>query len=719
MRINRQGTNLLFPGLLLNKALEREPVNLNHLKNAKSAYLQMAIHQPVQWYPWCEEAFNQARIQEKPVLLDIGASWCHWCHVMDRESYENPEIASLINQLFIAIKVDRDERPDIDSRYQQVVSHLTGNGGWPLTGFLTSEGNLFYGGTYFPPETRYGRPGFPELLKQVAFEYRHNRDKILLQSHKIKELLRVPMPETGEDTVPPALLLEKIIKSIKQAFDDKNGGIGRAPKFFHPSAILFALNQYQQTHDPELESYIRSTLTRMALGGVFDHLEGGFHRYSVDETWTVPHFEKMVVDNSELLICYSRAAVIFKDPLFERTSRLIKKYLVDILHDSSTDCFYSSQDADISLEDDGSYYTWTLEELHQVLEPGEVSVLTQWFDLSSQSLVQGAEGRHVLAVSEPGIQWVQRESTNAFFLDRLPLKDILQKLSLSRKKRQRPSVDKSLYVNLNGMVIRALIVYGMSWSDKNSLAVAGNALDTIIANAWDSQKGWPHRITLDTSPENLLRFLDDQVQMLLALLAGYEMSGNISYLKSAQATADIIIRDYYLNGDKGGTDVPMENSREGYLMVNHISLLDTPSSSSVGLCIQALLQLGDITGNSVYRNYARKLLNCYLPRVANAGLFASAMGIAADRYLSSLTKLTLVGRSEEPVFRLFMDKAISSPYPFLLLEYIPPDRTELSLMSPSGKSLLELYNRTQRPLAQLCRESRCQPPVDAPEELVL
>jgi len=279
----------------------------NQLAQAASAYLRSAAHQPVNWREWGEQAFAQAREQDKPILLDIGAVWCHWCHVMDRESYENPEVASVINEHYVAVKVDRDERPDIDSRYQTAVSALSGQGGWPLTAFLTPEGKPFYGGTYFPPDDQYGRPGMRRVLEAVAQSYKFQRVQILESAQKISEAL-AGVERFPHDGGPAGKeVLNTLLESIRGMYDARFGGFGNAPKFPHPSALDLLLESYLQTRQAGLLTVVTHTLERMGRGGVYDQLAGGFHRYAVDERWIVPHFEKMAYDNAGLLASYLRA----------------------------------------------------------------------------------------------------------------------------------------------------------------------------------------------------------------------------------------------------------------------------------------------------------------------------------------------------------------------------------------------------------------------------
>jgi uncharacterized protein YyaL (SSP411 family) len=292
----------------------------NRLKDSASPYLRSAAHQPIDWYEWGPQAFEAARAADKPILLDIGAVWCHWCHVIDRESYENPEIAAMINQLYIPVKVDRDERPDVDARYQAAISAISGQGGWPLTAFLTPDGKPFFGGTYFPPEDAMGRPGFKRILLGVSEAFRNKRADVDNSARALEEAVaKAELHHAARGSLDPGIV-DSVIESALRLFDEQHGGFGTAPKFPHASAVDLILERYQSTRDPRLLHVAERTLEGMALGGVYDQIAGGFHRYSVDERWWVPHFEKMSYDNSELLKNYLHGYQVTARPLFHETA---------------------------------------------------------------------------------------------------------------------------------------------------------------------------------------------------------------------------------------------------------------------------------------------------------------------------------------------------------------------------------------------------------------
>ena len=371
----------------------------NRLASSASPYLRSAAQQPVDWHEWGDEVFARARTERKPILLDIGAVWCHWCHVIDRESYENPEIAALINRLFVAVKVDRDERPDVDARYQTAVAAVSGQGGWPLTVFLTPDGKPFFGGTYFPPHDAMGRPGFSRILLAMASAYESKRDDVERAAVSIEEAVRGSEGSMAAPGELPPDFARTMAAEIVSRFDAAHGGFGQAPKFPHSQVIDFLLEMYQATGNRAALDAAEKTLEGMARGGVYDQIGGGFHRYSVDEKWLVPHFEKMAYDNSGLLRNYIHGWQVTRNPLFRQIAEGIIGWTLDILSDRQRGGFFSSQDADISLEDDGDYFTWSLAELRATLPAADAAVMEMYYDIGETGEMHHDLSRNVLWVA--------------------------------------------------------------------------------------------------------------------------------------------------------------------------------------------------------------------------------------------------------------------------------------------------------------------------------
>jgi uncharacterized protein YyaL (SSP411 family) len=370
---------------------------LNSLAKASSAYLRSAMHQPIQWHEWGADAFAAAQRDNKPMLLDIGAVWCHWCHVMDRESYDDPEIAAIVNQHFIAVKVDRDERPDIDSRYQAAVQAVSGQGGWPLTAFLTPDGKPFYGGTYFPPQDGYGRPSFRRVLLSIANAFKEKHGDVVEQAQMVENAIAQSESFAGKDGRVSPAVIAAIQTSAQRMFDPQHGGFGQAPKFPHPSALDLLIERHARGQQ-NLRELIVTTLEHMANGGVYDQLAGGFHRYSVDERWVVPHFEKMCYDNSELLKNYVHGYQATGEKFFADVARDIIRWMDEWLSDRERGGFYASQDADINMDDDGDYFTWTLDETRAVLSEEEAQVAALHYDINEVGEMHHNPAKNVLYV---------------------------------------------------------------------------------------------------------------------------------------------------------------------------------------------------------------------------------------------------------------------------------------------------------------------------------
>jgi len=492
----------------------------NLLATEPSAYLKSAAHQPVHWHPWGDAAFARARAEDKPILLDIGAVWCHWCHVMDGESYDNPEVAALLNDAFICIKVDRDERPDVDTRYQRAVQALTGQGGWPLTAFLTPEGEVFFGGTYFPPEDNaYGRPGFVAVLNQVAGIYRQQRAKVAENAKVIRQHVTESLNEVKGGTVTPGIL-DEAASRMARLFDIRFGGFGTAPKFPHPAACDFLLARWHDTRESWLRETVEKTLVAMAQGGIRDHVGGGFHRYAVDERWIVPHFEKMAYDNAELLHAYLNGYSDLGNPLFREVAQGIVDWVLEVLSDAGRGVLHTSQDADVGLGDDGDYWTWTPEEVRDALQDERAfQVIRHVYDVETEGEMHHNPRKNVL--------WWKRDPAGD---DEWPiLRDALRRLKAARDTRQPPYVDTTPYVNWNAMMASALLHAGAVLDRPECNRLALRALHRIWAEAWDGARGMAHVIGRP-EPRGLL---EDNIHAAAAFLDAYEATGDDPWLARA------------------------------------------------------------------------------------------------------------------------------------------------------------------------------------------
>src|SRR4051812_19176234 len=433
-----------------------ETKELNSLAQASSAYLRSAMHQPVRWREFGPEALAAAKAEDKPILLGIGAVWCHWCHVMDRESYDDPAVAAIINEKFIPVKVDRDERPDIDARYQAAVSAISGQGGWPLTAFLTPDGKPFYGGTDFPPIEHYGRPSFRRVLASIAEAYKSKRDEVTESAQQVMSAISQAEAFAGRSSDFSPDIINKIVDSAAKTFDVQHGGFGSSPKFPHPSALDLLIDRYAKKHEQYLGVIINTTLEKMANGGVYDQLAGGFHRYSVDERWVVLHFEKMVYDNSELLKNYVHGFQATGSPFFATVAKDIIRWMDEWLSDREHGGFYASQDADISMDDDGDYFTWTLEEARGILTEEEAEVAGLRYDINEIGEMHHNPAKNVLYVRASLDEIAARMKLSPERVSEL-LESAKQKMYAARLQRPTPFVDKTVYVGWNSLCISAYL----------------------------------------------------------------------------------------------------------------------------------------------------------------------------------------------------------------------------------------------------------------------
>jgi len=632
----------------------------NRLATAASAYLQSAAHQPVHWYPWGEEAFAAARTGDKPILLDIGAVWCHWCHVMDGESYENPELAAYLNQHFVCIKVDRDERPDVDARYQRAVQTLTQQGGWPLTAFLTPDGEVFFGGTYFPPDGKYGRPGFHTVLASVLEVYRSRRDQVQAQAEAIRKVLDEHLDESAAGEVSPALL-EDAVAQMTRLFDPVNGGFGSQPKFPHPTAITLLLHWWHDQPSDQIRTIIDRTLQGMARGGVYDQLGGGFHRYSVDAQWVVPHFEKMSYDNSELLKAYLDAYALFGTEEYAEVARGIVRWVREVASDPAGG-YAASQDADVGLDDDGDYFTWTRDEAAAVLTPEELEVAAAYYDIGTAGEMHHNPGKNVLFIATSVPQLAQRLGRSEEDVTLL-LHAAQARLRLERGRRPAPFVDRTRYTNWNAMMASAMLRAGAVLDDEWA---KGHALLTLRRLREESRE--PDAVA--HTPGGVTGLLDDQVQVAAAALDAYEFTGDAGWLQWAERLMERVWRDY---GDETGglfDTAPGQGDRLGLLPARAKPIQDTPTPSSNGVAGVIAFRLRELTGRSEWQNRGAALVRAFAGRAAELGLHAASYLLAVDWQLNPATHLAVVAEAHDPTAQAMHQAALARFVPRRIVQLI-------------------------------------------------
>src|SRR6202051_4628978 len=709
---------------------------LNSLARASSAYLRSAMHQPIQWHEWSEEAFATAQREDKPMLLDIGAVWCHWCHVMDRESYDDPDVAAIVNEHFIAVKVDRDERPDIDSRYQVAVSAVSGQGGWPLTAFLTPDGKPFYGGTYFPPNDGYGRPSFKRVLLSITNAYKEKHGDGVEQAKMVEQAIAQSESPAGRDGRISPSIIQAIQQSAFKMFDPQNGGFGQAPKFPHPSALDLLIEQYARTGDDAARNVIVTTLEHMANGGVYDQLAGGFHRYSVDERWVVPHFEKMCYDNSELLKNYVHAYQATGSEFFANVARDIIRWMDEWLSDRDHGGFYASQDADISMDDDGDYFTWTLQEARAVLTPEETQVAALHYDINEVGEMHHNPAKNVLYIRASIEEISRRLNLSADRVETL-LDSAKKKMYAARLQRPTPYVDKTVYVGWNSMCVSAYLEVAKVLHVDDARRFALRSLDRILAEAWkahpaDMNTGATQRshrllhVVAYSDPKadhrEVAGLLEDYAATTLACLDAYEASADLSYFKFAQAIGDTMITRFFDATSGGFFDAePAADGRSlGVLSTRRKPLQDSPTPAGNPMAAIALLRLHHYTGESAYREKAEQTLEAFAGVAAQFGIFAATYGIATIHALESPVQVVVIADSKSADQAASLSDKATAPFAFnkSVLRLAPNQAVAGNLPHALAATLPNLPQlNSGESFAVLCSGSACQPPITSAAEL--
>lgn len=688
----------------------------NQVAQANSAYLRSAGHQPVQWREWGEAAFELARQQDKPILLDIGAVWCHWCHVMDRESYENEEIARLINEHYIPIKVDRDERPDIDARYQIAVSALTGQGGWPLTAFLTPQGNPFYGGTYFPPDDKYGRPGIRRVLEGIAQNYKTHRAEIFSSAEKISEALSglEKLHNDNDGPRPDARVLESTIESIGRMFDPEHGGFGTAPKFPHPSALDLLLDAYLETRQAWLLTAVSTSLEQMGRGGIYDQIGGGFHRYAVDARWIVPHFEKMSYDNAGLLRNYLRAYQVTGKEFFREIALGILNFVEGVLSRPSGG-FFSSQDADYSLEDDGDYFTWTLDEVRAALDDLEAEVVAQRYHVEARGEMHHNPAKNVLFIDQPFEAIAARLKLQPQEVENI-LARAKDKMLQARVKRPTPYVDTTLYASWNGMMISALLeaykVLGLEGARERAL----KSLDFLLGKSYDPAKGMFHSL-VDGRPQ-IEGLLDDQVFVAGALLDAYEVTGTRFYFDHALQLIDTTIRRFWDDEGGGFFDTAKDlEGRQGSLKMTRKPYQDSPTPAANPVAALVLDRLATLADRPDFTEKAAVTLGLFRARAGEFGLSAATYALASLNHLRPPVKIVVVGDSADERTQKLLKAAYQLPRPTKRVLAFQPGTVKARDLPKGLAATLPNLPLDGAPWALVCVGATCQPPIETPEAL--
>ncbi len=641
---------------------------MNRLAKEKSAYLQHAAHQKINWYPWSEEAFEKAKQEDKPVFLSSGAVWCHWCHVMAQESFENDEVAAALNKYFIAIKLDRDEKPDIDRRYQQALSAMGLGGGWPLSMFLTPDKKPFYGGTYFPPDDRYGRPGFKGILMAIAELYKTRKKEVEVQSRKVLNIFK-PEPLESRGTLEESLI-KKGAAGIMRSIDALYGGFGQAPKFPMPGGIEFLLNRYFFTKGEVIGKALKKTLTSMANGGFHDQLGGGFHRYSTDQAWVVPHFEKMADDNSWLLRNYVDGYAILGDPYFREIAEDIVAFIrKDLSHPDGG--FYASQDADVSPDNEGGYFTWTDEELRSILTDQEYKVLSHYF-LHDRGMMHHDPLKRVLYIST-----TLEELAAKLGMDLPAVTSIVgqgkEKLLQAREARTKPFIDRTFYTSLNGMLTSAFFKTYEVLGRDDTRQFALKSLKKVLAINMIGDDLF--------HSEGVKGMLDDHIHLIDALIGAYEVTGDLTYLDQADHLMGRTIEKFW-DWTEGG----FFDTDEEVLGMRLKTIEEMPHPSANSLAILLLLKLSFMRDNDMYRTLAENSLNLFAGLGETLGVHGAYYFCAVDMYFHGLALTAYSSPDSELTKRVFL---VARPYTTIVY------REEQNHITPCSRNVC--YKPLHRP----------------------
>ncbi len=660
----------------------------NRLINEKSPYLRQHAYNPVNWLPWNEEALERAHRERKPIFLSIGYSACHWCHVMKKESFENREIASIINENFIPIKVDREERPDLDEIYMKAVQLITGSGGWPLNVFLTPTGEPFYGGTYFPPKPRAGMPSLPDVLRSIARLWRENPQEITREAKKTVDLLRATYSHQAQYGRISEESLENAFEQLVLSFDEKNGGFGPAPKFPMPGHLHFLMRYYKRTGKSYALKMVTDTLQAMMRGGIRDHLGGGFHRYATDDRWIVPHFEKMLYDNALLVNVYLDAYQINKNPEYRQIVHQCLEYILREMT-SPEGGFYTAQDADTEGEE-GRFYVWTLQEIEAVLEPEMARAFSLSYGVTSKG---NFEGRNTLHIPE---------GTNSIEQDTL-LEEVRKRLLSLRDGRVRPTVDDKILSGWNGLMISAMARAHSILNDVRFMLAAVRAAEFVLTEM--VREGTLLR-RYSQGQSDIPGFLEDYTFLIEGLINLYEATFEEKWLIEALKLAHTMITRF--SDPAGGFYSSIMDNR---LFVRAKEAYDgaIPSGNSVAALV--LLRLAHLTHDDKLKVHAQRTLETFRDRLEDQPLAHLWMLSALDFYLDDIREIAVVGTARDHV-QPILNEIPTKFLPNKVFACKIGDTSTSMIPWLQGKIAIE-----GKAMAYVCQNYTCKAPVTTISEL--
>jgi uncharacterized protein YyaL (SSP411 family) len=659
----------------------------NRLSEETSPYLLQHKDNPVDWYPWGPEALEEAARSQRPILLSIGYAACHWCHVMAHESFENQAIAAEMNRRFVNIKVDREERPDLDGIYQNALALLGEQGGWPLTMFLTPKGEPFWGGTYFPPEPRFGRPGFPQVLAAISEAYATDPESVAKNVTALKEALeRLASPQSAA-ALPPGVL-DQVAERLLREFDPFHGGIGQAPKFPQTPILELIWRAWKRSGQTPYRDAVLLALRKMSQGGIYDHLGGGYARYAVDQRWLVPHFEKMLYDNAQLLRLLGWAWLETRDPLFESRARetvawLLREMRAGDREGGHVDGFASSLDAD-SEGEEGRFYVWSEAEIDEAL--GE----------------EAARFKEIYDVTPQG-NWENRTILNRIEAERA-LAKAREKLFSIRQRRQRPGWDDKVLADWNGLMITALAEAAVVFDAPEWLAAAEQAF-TCVCTSMNGEEGLRHAWRHGRSKPHAM--LDDYASMIEAALALHLASGQMAYLQQAEAWVEEAQRRFH--DPQGGFFLTADDAEA--LVIRPKNAHDGAVSSANGVLAGTLGKLHMITGEARYGELAQEIVSAFGGELSR-NVFPLAGLLNGVDTLTRQTQVVIVGKPGDRAARALLDAALAGGDPARSVQRLAPD-SEL----PEGHAAQGKLQGEGGARGFVCRDMTCSPPVTTPEAM--
>jgi hypothetical protein len=671
----------------------------NRLINETSPYLLQHAHNPVDWYPWSGEAFEKAKTEDKPIFLSIGYSACHWCHVMEHESFENDDIAALMNRHYINIKVDREERPDVDAIYMDAVVALTQQGGWPMSVWLTPEGTPFYGGTYFPPHDRMGMPGFGRLLESLADIYRRQRDKIQQQGESLLARMDQTVPLQSDQALDPATL-ELAVQALTRNIDYVHGGMRGAPKFPQPMMYDFLLRAYHRSGQKSLLDIVELTLRKMAHGGMYDQLGGGFHRYSTDAYWLAPHFEKMLYDNALLSRLYLNAYQLTRNPEYRRIVEETLDYVAREMTDPAGG-FYSTQDAD-SEGEEGKFFVWTAAEIQAELGEEAGDHFCVAYDVSPMG---NWEGHSILWLKRPLSESAAELGLTEDAL-RAELAGSRARLFAQREERIKPGRDEKILTAWNGLMLAAFAEAARVLDRPDYLSIGLKNAEFVLANL---RKDGRLRRTWKDGQARLMGYLEDYAFLADGLLALYQTTFDERWFIEAQALMDTVLA-HFSDSENGGFFDTADDHEE--LVIRPKSLQDNAIPSGNSMAVRVLLQLATYTGQARYYDPAHRALSALQPVLSqHAGGFAHWLG-SMEYALAPVKEVALIGRPENADLQAML-AVLQKPYRPNMVVALAPDET-------SDSSIPLLNHRPPiegQSTAYVCQNFACQLPVKTAEAL--